>query len=435
MVEDSNNRICSRCGGVIPAGSAECPRCDHRWKIFLNSRETVLTGSALLVIILFFVTGGVVRTYHEKLHSLAGQWFVSAEESLNAGDASAALADLRNALVYEPEDARIQFRLAQALMAAGRFEEARTYLEGLLVQAPSNAQVDLALAQIAAKNGNEPDALRYYHGAIYGVWPDNPEVNRLNARLELCKFLVGRNDDASADSELIALASEIPEKNSSALHQQTAELFLRAGDFSRALAEFRAVIRISKAPAAAWKGAGMAAYNLGYFAVAERYLTHARRLDKNDDEVKSHLEIARLVLQWDPYLRELTEAQRDARVRHDFAQAAQRLQSCAKASGINLAAQQASPAQNPSASQNAKPAATNSAPNSGTPDLPSLYAQAQALQHQLAERNLTRHPDAIDNAMNLVFAIEKATAAKCGEPTGLDMALLEIYKITQGGER
>ncbi len=435
MAEDSNDRICPRCGGVIPAGSADCPRCDHRWTVFLNSRETVLTGSALIVIVLFFITGGVVRAYHEKLHTLAGQWFASAETNLKTGDASAALADLRNALVYEPEDPRIQFRLAQALMAAGHYEEARTYLEGLLAQAPSNAQVDLALAQIAAKNGNESDALRYYHGAIYGVWSDNPEANRLNARLELSKFLVSQNDNASADGELIALASEIPEKNSSALHEQTGELFLRAGDPGRALAEFRAVLREPKAPAAAWKGAGMAAYRLGYFAVAERYLTHAQRLDKNDSEVNSHLETARLVLQWDPYLGGLREAQRNARVRYDFAQAVQRLQSCANASGINLAAQPASTPQNPSASQNAKPAATKPAPNSGTPDLPGLYAQTQALQPQLAERNLMRHPEVIDDAMNLVFAIEKTTAARCGPPTGLDMALLEIQKITQGGER
>lgn len=435
MAEDPSNRICPRCGAVLPEGAAACPRCDHHWTSFLNSRETVLGGSILVVITLFFITGGVVRAYHEKLHALAGQWFAAAELSLNAGNAPAALVDLRNALVYEPEDARIQFRLAQALMAAGRYEEARSYLEGLLAQAPSNAQADLALAQIAAKNGNESDALRYYHGAIYGVWSDNQEANRMNSRLELCKFLVGQNDKASADGELIALASEIPEKNSSALHQQTGALFLRAGDPGRALAEFRAVLREPKAPAAAWKGAGMAAYELGYFAVAERYLAHSQRLDKEDEEVKSHLETARLVLQWDPYLGGLRESQRNTRVRHDFTQAVQRLQSCARSSGINLAAQQAPSSQNPSGTRKGNSVPGTAAPNSGTVDLPTLYAQTQTLQPQLEDRNLARHPDAIDNAMNLVFAIEQTTAAKCGEPTGLDKALLEIQKITQGGER
>lgn len=435
MPEGASERICPRCGKAIPAEVAPCPHCDHSWTAFLSSRETVLGGSVLMVIVLFFITGGIVRAYHEKLHALAGEWFAKAEKDLNAENASAALADLRNALVYEPEDPRIQFRLTQALMAAGRDEEARSYLEGLLAQSPSNADVNLALAQIAAKGGNETEALRYYHGAIYGVWSNNPEANRLNARLDLCKFLVGRNDNANADGELIALASEIPSKNSSSLHEQAAELFLRAADPARALEEFRAVLRAPKAPATAWKGAGIAAYKLQYFRVAETYLERAQRTNKEDPEVKSYIETARLVLQWDPYLPGLKEAQRDQRVRHDFAQAIERLQSCANTSGISLTAQPASPSQNPNGNQSGKPGSANAAPDLGNPDLAALYSQARTLQSQLAQRTLIRHPDQIDAAMNLVFAIETATAQKCGEPMGLDKALLEIQRTTQGGER
>src|SRR5690348_451712 len=437
MTEPATERICPRCGGAIPAGAAGCPHCEHRWTAFLNSRETVLGGSLFVVIALFFVTGGIVRAYHEKLHALAGQWFAAAETSLNAGNAPAALSDLRNALVYEPEDLRIQFRLAQALIAAGRDEEARTYLEGLLAQFPSNAEVNLSLAQIAAKSGNETDALRYYHGAIYGAWSNNPEANRLNARFELCRFLVARNDDASADGELISLVSEIPAKNGAAFHEQAGELFLRAGDPNRALAEFRAVLRAPKAPVAAWKNAGIAAYELQYFAVAQRYLERAQRVgkeEKDDPEVKSYLETSRLVLQWDPYLPHLTEPQRNDRVRHNLAQAIARLESCAKASGLDLTAQPLPAGQNSNASQNGRP--QGSAPvNSGALDLAVLYSQAQTLRPQLAEKNLRRHPEQIDAAMNLVFTIETAAAQKCGEPAGLDKALLEIQKTMQGGER
>ena len=441
MTEPATERICPRCGGAIPASATGCPRCEHRWITFLNSRETVLGGSVFVVIALFFVTGGIVRAYHEKLHAIAGQWFAAAETSLSAGDAPDALSDLRNALVYEPEDLRIQFRLAQALIAAGRDEEARTYLEGLLAQFPSNAEVNLSLAQIAAKSGNETDALRYYHGAIYGVWPNNPEANRLNARFELCRFLVARNDDASADGELISLVSEIPAKNGAAFHEQAGELFLRAGDPNRALAEFRAVLRSPKAPVAAWKNAGIAAYELQYFAVAQRYLERAQRVgkeEKDDLEVKSYLETSRLVLQWDPYLPRLKEQQRDDRVRHDLAQAIARLESCAKASGLELTAQPLPAGQDSGTPQNGKPAAnspSNSPVNATVPNFAALYSQAQTLQPQLAERNLRKHPEQIDAAMNLVFTIETATSKKCGEPAGLDKALLEIQKTAQGGER
>jgi tetratricopeptide (TPR) repeat protein len=427
MADETSARICPRCGKVIPAGSADCPQCDHRLELFLRARETVLIACVLVVVVLFLVTGAVTRVYHEKLHQLAGQWFTTAQKELNSGNAAAALVDLRNALVYEPEDPRIQFRLAQALMADGRDEEARSYLEGLLTRSPSDAEVNLALAQIAAKGGNETDALRYYHGAIYGVWPSDPEANRLNTRLELCRFLVVRNDDASADGELIALEAEIPERNGAGLHEQTGELFLRAGDASRALNEFRLALRGPHAPAAAWKGAGIAAYRLGYFEVAERYLGRAERIDKHDTEVTEALQISRLAQAWDPYLPGLTETQRHERTRHDFGQAMQRLQSCAKSSGVQLVAQATKASQGgPSPAQPS---------GGGQADLATLYARGQSLQAQLVERNLRGHPEEIDAAMQWVFSTETATAQKCGEPSGLDKALVEIQKFRQGGER
>lgn len=466
MADETSARICPRCGKVIPAGSTDCPQCDHRLELFLRARETVLIACVLVVVILFLITGAVTRAYHEKLHALAGQWFITAQKELNSGNAAAALVDLRDALVYEPEDTRIQFRLAQALMADGRDEEARSYLEGLLARRPSDAEVNLALAKIAAKGGNETDALRYYHGAIYGVWPSDPEANRLNTRLELCRFLVVRNDDASADGELIALESEIPEKNGAGLHEQTGELFLRAGDASRALNEFRLALRGPHAPAAAWKGAGIAAYRLGYFEVAERYLGRAERIDEHDTEVTEALQISRLAQAWDPYLPGLTEMQRHDRTRHDFGQAMQRLQSCAKSSGVRLVAQatnltatlpssgQASaPVQTAKITQAANSKQTLAAKKSleakgsqagsspaqpgagGQADLATLYAQGQGLQAQLVERNLRGHPEAIDAAMQWVFSTETSTAQKCGEPSGLDKALLEIQKFRQGGER
>src|SRR5579862_5787021 len=174
MADESSSRICPRCGKAIPTGSVDCPQCDHRLELFLRSRETVLIACLLIVVVLFLVTGAVTRAYHEKLHALAGQWFAAAQKELNSGNAAEALVDLRDALAYEPEDPRIQFRLAQALTADGCDEEARSYLEGLLARSPSDAEVNLALARIASKGGNETDVLRYYHGAIYGVWQSNP---------------------------------------------------------------------------------------------------------------------------------------------------------------------------------------------------------------------------------------------------------------------
>jgi len=412
MAEGDNPQVCQTCGKPFPPGATQCPECDNRFSLIMHSRETVLSLTALIVIVLFSLTGFITRGYHEKLAALGEQWFEAGEQQLKSGNAGAALADFHTALVYRPDDAQIQFRLAEALAADHRDSEALAYLHGLLTRSPSDAPINLALARIAATNGSEADAVRYYHGAIYGVWPRDAEAKRLNARLELCRFLIARNDKSIAEAELIALVSEIPEEHGAELHAQAGELFLRIGDARRALAEFRSALTVAHPPADSLRSAGLAAYQLGEYQQAERYLERANRLREGDAEVSSDLTISRLVIFADPYARGLSEAERRDRTRRAFEQAFARLQSCAKASGTNLSAR-------------------------GTPqsDLAKLYTQANALRPQLTDRNLRRHPGQIDVAMNLVFAIEDVATQECGAPQNIDEALTLIGKSRQDRER
>jgi tetratricopeptide (TPR) repeat protein len=413
MPDEINPRICTRCGKEIPPGKKDCPRCDHRLELFLHSRETVLSGCALLIVILFFITEGVARGYHVKLHELAGQWFESGQKDLSEGNANAALADFRNALVYEPEDPRIQFRLTQALIADGRDEEARSYLLGMLARSPSDAPVNLALARIAASSGNETDALRYYHGAIYGVWPNDPETNRLNARLELSRMLIARGDDSDADGELIALEAEIPQQRGASLHEQAGELFLRAADVTRALEEFRRALAGPRVPVGALRGAGLTAYQMGDFRVAERYLDRAYREKHDDPEVGQALDTTRLILAWDPEARGLTYVQRRERARHDLEQAISRVKSCAASSGVDLSSTQMSQAS----------------------DLAAEYVQAKSAQAGISDRNLERHPENLETAINLIFTMESTAGKTCGQTTGLDNALEILGERQQSREQ
>ncbi|HEV2314321.1 MAG TPA: tetratricopeptide repeat protein [Candidatus Acidoferrales bacterium] len=368
--------------------------------------------TAAIVIVLFFLTGFITRDYHQKLGALGRQWFEAGKQQLKSGNAAEALADFHTALVYSPDDTQIQFQLAQALAAEGRNSEARAYLLELQAHAPSDAPINLALARISAGAGSEADAVRYYHGAVYGVWPSEAEANRLNARLELCRFLIARGDTSMAEAELIALASEIPERNGASLHAQTGELFLRIGDANRALSEFRGALTAARAPADALRGAGLAAYQMGEFQQAERYLDRARRLGNKDADVSDALDISRMVTSVDPYALGLSEADRRNRARRDFEQAFGRLQSCAKSSGIDLFAK--GPPQS---------------------ELVTLGIQAKALEPQLTDENLRRHPGQIDVAMNLVFVAEDVVTKECGAPQGMDEALTLIGKFHRGGER
>jgi tetratricopeptide (TPR) repeat protein len=425
MAEEVNARICPRCGNPLPKGETECPQCENRLGLLLRSRETVLSLCAVLLIILFFLTGMIVQSYHQKLDALGSQWFTAGQQELKTNNAPVALADFRNALVYHPDDPQVQFQLAEALSAEGRNEEAQSYLLGLLARSPSDAPVNLALARIAARSGSEADALRYYHGAIYGVWPRDAETNRLDARLELSRFLIVRDDGAGADGELIALESEIPQQHGASLHEQTGELFLQAGDLTRALGEFQEAMQSQHPPMGAIRGAGLAAYQMGDFPLAERYLDRAHREKRDNAEMDAALETTRLVLAWDPDARGLTDAQRLARVRHDLAQAISRVESCAKSSGVELPSMAAS-------QETGKGQTATAAEKTG---LAAQYEEAKRLQAGLSDRNLVRHPEELNEASNLIFAMEAAAAQKCGEPTGLDEALEILGRYRQSRQQ
>ena len=412
MIREDDPRTCPQCGNPLPATATDCPRCNNGLFALLHSREIVLSLTAAIVIVLFFLTGFITRGYHQKLGALGRQWFEAGEQQLKSGNTAAALADFHTALVYSPDDTRIQFQLAQALAAEGRDGEARAYLLELQAHAPSDAPINLVLARISAGTGSEAEAVRYYHAAIYGVWPSESEANRLNARLELCRFLIARGDASIAEAELIALSAEIPERNGASLHAQTGELFLGTGNAARALSEFRSALTVEHPPKGALRGAGLAAYRLGEFQQAERYLERARRLGDKDADVSDALNISRMVTSADPYAPGLSEAERRARARRDFEQAFGRLQSCAKSRGIDLFAK--------------------GAPQS---ELVTLGVQAKALGPQLTAENLRRHPGQIDVAMNLVFVTEDAVTKECRAPQGMDEALTLMGKFHKGGEQ
>jgi Tfp pilus assembly protein PilF len=447
MPEEPNPRKCPRCGAAIPEGIAECPHCANRWSLVLHSRETVLSLCILGLIIFFLVTGAIVSNYHQKLQSLGIEWFKAGREQLTKNNPRAALADFRNSLVYNPDDGQVEFQLAEALSAEGRNQEAQSYLLGLLAQAPSDAPVNLALARIAARAGSEADALRYYHGAIYGIWPSDPETNQLKARFALCGFLISENDAASADSELIALQSEIP-RNSASLHEQVGDFFLTIGDASRALEEFRRALGTAHPPSDALRGAGLAAYEMEDYRAAERYLGRAAREGTHDAQAMNTLEITRLILAWNPEAVGLRDSERRARVRHDLAQAISRAEACAKSSGLALsvtvAGQKAASkpsGQESSATKNSLQnqqtgANESSASGAGTsaPNLATEYALAENLQAGLSDRNLARHPETLDQAIDAIFFLETAATQKCGEPAGgLDKALEILGHDRQNG--
>lgn len=366
-------------------------------RFYLTREPAILALLSVMAVVFFLAVTGLSRIYHTQQASLGNRWFSRGIADLKQKRFAPAVIDFRTALLYSRDNFAYQLNLAEAQIGLKRTNEAYSYLINLWERQPENGLVNLELARIAAQREQTEQALRYYHNAIYATWPGDQEVERRETRLELIDFLLRINAKAQAQSELIALAANLGDDPSQQAH--VGDLFVRAQDYEHALAAYRLSLKADRRNQAATAGAGLAAFELGRYPVAQRYLQAAVSADSNDAQSAARLKTTELVLRMDPFRRQISAAQRNRIVVEAFTSAGQRLESC------------------------------NAAPSTSQSSLSESWAK---LKPRITLRGLQRDPDLVETAMDLVFGIERQTSATCGAPTGTDMALLLIARLHEG---
>src|SRR6202046_2130990 len=268
MLSSSEYRVSST--AITGAAGKKSPR--------IYSREAVLFGCIVLLVLFVLVTAAISRMYHKKIHVLADSWFAEGEASFQAGDVQSALIDYRAAMVYSPGNAKFQFHLAQALAAVGRGDEGRSYLLNLLSESPGSGDVNLALARIAARKNVTSEAIRYYHAAIYGEWENDPIAMRWQVRRELSEYLLDRGEARQAVPEIIALADNTP-ADDTARRKIVGNLLIRAKLWPWALDGFRSLVSANNQDPDALLGAAISAFELGQYDLALDYFDRLRKSD------------------------------------------------------------------------------------------------------------------------------------------------------------
>lgn len=354
-----------------------------------------------LAIVSFAAVGALSRVYHAQQDALGNRWFRRGVNDLKAGHFEVAVTELRTALLYSRDSYSYQLNLAQALMGMKKMNEAYAYLINLWEREPEDGAVNLELARIAAERGEIDQALRYYHNAIYATWPGDEEKERRETRLELIGFLLKINAKAQAQSELIALAANVGEDPSQQI--QIGDLFMQVQDYQDALAAYHASLRVERHNAAALAGAGLAAFELGRYPIAQHYLQEAVTANPKDTQNADRLKTTEFVLRMDPFRPQISSAERNRIVVEAFDAAGERLKACSAVAGSSASAmlQQG------------------------------LAAEWTKKKPQVTESGLRRNPDLLNAAMELVFSIERETSA-CGTLTDMDQALLLIAKMHEG---
>jgi tetratricopeptide (TPR) repeat protein len=372
---------------------------------YVGRKPVSLVLLLVLAVVFFIAVSGLSRLYHGQQESLGNRWFTRGATDLKAQRFDRAVSEFRTALLYSRDNYSYQLNLAQALIGLKRTNEADAYLINLWEREPENGLVNLELARIAAQRVQTEQALRYYHNAIYATWLGDQELQRRDARLELIEFLLSINARTQAESELIALAANLDGDPSE--HARAGDLFLRAQDYEHALGEYRLSLKSDQHNPAVLAGAGWAAFQLGRYPLAQKYLEGAVSANPSDAQSAARLKTTELVLQMDPFQRKISVAQRNQIVIGAFASAEQRLKGCPAVSN-----------------------STGTGPSAGGQQ--SLSEKWAKMKGQINERSLQRTPDLVEEAMDLVFSIERQTSLVCGPPTGTDLALLLIAKLHEG---
>jgi tetratricopeptide (TPR) repeat protein len=367
----------------------------------------VLAVLTLIAILAFAAVSRLVTRLKANEKQIGWHAYEAGLIQAQAGHLENALDDFRAALTYDRDNPKYQLSLARALRDTGRFNEAEAYLLHLWDAAPQDSTINLALARLAARRQSVEDALRYYHNAIYGAWSSDPENNRRNTRFELIEFLLKQNARPLAQAELMALVQVLPPDP--AAHLMVADLLRQTQDYESALTEYKMVLKLDHGNAAALTGGGDSAFHLGRYRTAEKYLQQAVALQPENTQARAQLQTATLVLQSDPFLHRVSDAERNRRITADFLHAGERLKSCAQSQEIDLPA---------------KPVAGTVPPGPSANSLTSLWARWQAARPELRRLSSPTNADLPDALMDLVQDIEQQTAQQCGEPTGLDLALL-----------
>ena len=365
------------------------------------SREVVLVACSGLMLVLLTLTAVISRMYHKEVHVLADQWFAKGEAAFRVGAALDAVKDYRNGLLYSPGNAVFQFHLAQALIAAGKYDEARSYLLNLLAESPGSGEINLELARIAAHDrGSIQDALRYYNAAIYGVWDSNALQMRWNIRRELCEYLLALGNVNRVQPEIIALAQDTPPGDIER-QKEAGALLLRAKLWNRALEEYQAIMITNRRDPDAPAGAGTASFQVGDYARAVQYFNELPPEKRADPAISSLLETAREVQTTNPFLPNLSSHERARRTVRALERAQALAQDCSERQGVPL---------------------KSSPPSTPLQKLWATFGQDSSLWTQ---QSLVRDPGQLDAAIEWVFQVENAALQACGESQNpADRALL-----------
>ncbi|MGZ6124467.1 MAG: tetratricopeptide repeat protein, partial [Myxococcales bacterium] len=198
-----------------------------------------------------------------RVSARAYRHYLDALLARNAEDPATAAAELRQALLYDPESPHLHTVLAEVLLKQGRIAEAEEQLKSALELDPRHAPARLLSARLAASRGEVLQARDHLQAAI-DAQPDDPDAYR-----DLAHVLLSTGDSRGAE----ALAERLGDR----LHR--AQRSTLAGFDDGVIAE-----RLRDSSVSLWVELGRWCAQHGMDAMAQRAFAEARSASPSDPE-------------------------------------------------------------------------------------------------------------------------------------------------------
>jgi tetratricopeptide (TPR) repeat protein len=302
----------------------------------MESQNPKRPGIALIVILLVSIAGFwsidvfLARLESSELRSQARRFFEDGTRLLNAGQASLAVDPLRKAYALDRTDRTFDLRLAEALLASDKLDDAqRTLTEGL-ERLPNDGETNLIEARLMVREGKYDEASAYYHRALYGTWEKGAQAQQLAVRVELARMLAAHGSQKDLLAELLPLESDAA--SNLPVLQQVARFYVIAGSPARAQTVYQNLIHNGAGNAETFAGLGNAELAMGDYRAAQVDFDEAMRNGASAD-LKPRVDLAGEMARLDPTVRRLSSTEKFARSLRILRAARDALAACGRATG------------------------------------------------------------------------------------------------------
>ena len=268
-----------------------------------RTRPRMLAVVFAVMVSLFVATGFLTGKYRREKRMRAELQYEAGQKLAAEGRYAKAIDQYTEALTLSRDNLVYRQALALALMKAGRSNEAEAYLQELTRSDPTNGIANLMLARVYAGRAAFSNSFDYYQRAIYGLWPKDPDGNRIKARFELIELLSKEGKRTLMTAELLRLLDEVPDDP--AVKKRIGYLFLSAQSLDNAAKMFAEVVKKNRKDAEAYAGLGDAEFGMGHYLSARTAYRQALLYRSDDLQSRTQLELATDIIDLDPTRRGL----------------------------------------------------------------------------------------------------------------------------------